>query len=90
MNYFILKIFQDHKKVKKRICFLMKIKNYKVTGEKCTTRTAARPTCKDRAIPKILQKKSINNRKECKNSCKENDDCEYFKWKVNVKYFLMK
>ena len=67
---------------------MMKIKNDKVTGERCTTTTSAGPECKDGAIPKIFKKISSNSWNECRNSCDENDDCGYFKWKVKYEIFI--
>ena len=67
----------------------MKIKNYKISGEKCTRTTSAGTPCRGGAVPKIFQENSNNNWEECRNSCSKNEDCEYFRWKVKLKIKLI-
>ena len=83
------KYLQNHKKVKRRICSLIQMINYRVSrnkvfGGKCTS-TNTESNCKDGAVPKIFQKISFNGLKECRNSCDKNEECEYFTWKVKYK-----
>ena len=83
------KYLQNHKKVKRRICSLIQMINYRVSrnkvfGGKCTS-TNTGSNCKDGAVPKIFQKISFNGLEECRNSCDKNEECEYFTWKVKYK-----
>ena len=84
---------QNHQKKNQRLCYLLEMvwtnNNIFESGRKfCPTLTTAPPSCKvdsiakkSLAFPLTTQTPTWN---ACRDLCNEDENCEYFKWKVEI------